>query len=159
VPNGRSKENPYSLRQLGVCQRFCVATGRSHWIVLSPSEDLRDQLKERFKTAKCRGVQCQNPLLPHHIFLSCATSAWDDFIEHLRQRLEQYVSHIRSFPETRSRRLKHSRKRRLISHASDAKSNLRSMIIQLRLAIARSSNCSRGNLCIGRLPSQLTWIY
>lgn len=90
VRNNRNRGDPFSMRQIGVCQQN---TGRqnSTWIILQPSLEVLSRLKLTVDRPDFISVHEEDPMSLHLIFFDFQSVNWDDFVEHLRISLEPLV--------------------------------------------------------------------
>lgn len=88
--NGRSKGNPFSLRQSAVYQAYGKVDGTSNWILITPSEYMRD----RFVAALSLGLSSgtDSPVSTHLFILFSAIKDWDAYIEACRLKIKIFVS-------------------------------------------------------------------
>jgi hypothetical protein len=90
--NGRTRGDPWSLRQCGVYQQICLKTHRSCWILLQVPNRARAKLDQALRSHSyknsSRGVY---PMVPHLIFISAMAANWQAYLQHLRSRLTTLV--------------------------------------------------------------------
>lgn len=96
--NGRKKGDPWSLRQTAVYHQIDLKNGRSCWILLQASNDIRVRL-DRGLYGKVQGSNNVgvDPVLLHVGFVSAMACNWSKYIEHLHMELADLVSGIRYF--------------------------------------------------------------
>ena len=90
--NGRDRGDPYSLRQTGVYQKLSSEGQRSDWILLQPCADAQEQLLQHSFGASESGTLLQDSIELHQMLLSPMVLNWDDYLETIRVRLEEFVS-------------------------------------------------------------------
>jgi hypothetical protein len=90
--NGRSRGNPWSLRQIGVYQKVNFRTGRSVWIILQLSGTTRSRMNETVQGKAACHESCGGPLRLHATLLLATVGNWADYIEFLHSRLRRVVS-------------------------------------------------------------------
>lgn len=90
VRNNRNRGDPFSMRQIGVCQKN-DGPRNSTWIILQPSLEILNRLELTLKKSDFISVHEKDPMSLHLIFLDFQSINWDDFVEHLRISLEPLV--------------------------------------------------------------------
>lgn len=90
VRNNRHRGDPFSMRQIGVCER---RTGPQDcaWIVIQPSEEVLSLLEAKISSADYFSTHAKDPISLHLVFHDFQISHWDDYVEHLRITLEALV--------------------------------------------------------------------
>ncbi len=90
--NERHRGDPWSIRQTGVYQRYDTMTASSAWIVLQPSDYIRQRLYEALGRESDSVYDITlGPLHLHGLFLSASERNWDDWIEHIQRETEFFV--------------------------------------------------------------------
>lgn len=90
VRNNRNRGDPFSMRQMGVCQKSCGPQS-STWIILQPSPEILSKLELVANNAEYADANEDDPMSLHIVFFSFQRANWDDFLEHLRTELEPLV--------------------------------------------------------------------
>ena len=90
VRNGRNRGDPFSMRQIGICQRS-HGPQDSTWIILQPSLEVLSRLERTIEQSEFFSTQQRDPMSLHLIFLEYQSVNWDDYVEHLRLTLEPLV--------------------------------------------------------------------
>lgn len=90
VRNHRHRGDPFSMRQIGVCER---SNGPQNcaWIILQPSLEILNLLEAKISSADYFTTYAKDPISLHLVFHDFQTSQWDDYVEHLRTTLEALV--------------------------------------------------------------------
>jgi hypothetical protein len=95
-PNGRSRGDPWSLRQFGVYQQIGISQQASTWILLQLPGEMRSKLEKTLQgklyNTNDLGI---DPMVPHLIFISSMATNWQPYIEHLHSQLTSLVSCIK----------------------------------------------------------------
>lgn len=89
--NGRDRGDPWSLRQVGVYQRFCFEHRRSIWIFLQLSQQTRAWLIKMLDRDGASRAE-EHSMVFHLVILSITSRGWNDYLEHLDALLAEYVS-------------------------------------------------------------------
>lgn len=91
MPNNRDWGDPFSIRQTAVYQAHFDTEQPDTWILIRPTTAVQRRLFADLERsiASCRR---KDPVCYHVNFLSSTTAFWEDYIEYLRDRLDQYVS-------------------------------------------------------------------
>ena len=80
--HGRTLPNdPYSIRETGVYQKFNSSTNRSNWIFIQPSTTLRAELVRFFSQTRRPSEECQ----AHGTVLIIASDNWRFYINYLEE--------------------------------------------------------------------------
>ena len=90
VRNNRNRGEPFSLRQIGLCQKF-RGPQESSWIILQPSSEVLNSLELMIDKPEYFSVHQRDPMSLHLIFLEYQSVKWADYVEHLRMTLEPLV--------------------------------------------------------------------
>jgi len=90
VRNHRHRGDPFSMRQIGVCERSNGPQDCA-WIVLQPSQEILSLLEAKISSADYFSTHAKDPISLHLVFHDFQTSKWDDYVEHLRTTLEALV--------------------------------------------------------------------
>ena len=90
IRNNRNRGDPFSMRQIGICQKFREPQN-STWIILQPSPQVLSRLELTIDKLKFSSAQEDDPMSLHLIFLEYQSLNWDDYVEHLRMSLEPLV--------------------------------------------------------------------
>ena len=85
--------NPWSLRTIGVYQRFCCTTKRSINILLQPSCDVARAHEDLLRGYQASASDSMiDPIALHLNVLSSVTGNWQAYLEHLHDQLTYLVS-------------------------------------------------------------------
>ncbi|KAF2809500.1 uncharacterized protein BDZ99DRAFT_463282 [Mytilinidion resinicola] len=88
--NNRSPKNPWSLRQTGIYQQTILHQQNSTWILLQPSQNLYDDLKEKlYGRPTGSDTPIRSSYLLHLDFLSSMASNWGEYIEYLWAEMDK----------------------------------------------------------------------
>ena len=90
VRNNRNRGDPFSMRQIGVCQKI-YGPHNSTWIILQSSPEVLGHLELTMIEPELFSAYEADPTSLHLVFLEFQTFNWDDFVEHLRMSLEPLV--------------------------------------------------------------------
>ncbi|KAM0806075.1 hypothetical protein BDR22DRAFT_958543 [Usnea florida] len=90
VRNNRNRGDPFSIRQIGVCQKN-HGPQNSTWIIIQPSLEVLTRLKLMIDKPDFLSVHEEDPMSLHLVFIDFQSINWDDFIEELRISLEPLV--------------------------------------------------------------------
>lgn len=93
VRNNRDRGDPFSMRQIGICQKN-NGPRNSAWIILQPSLEVRNRLELTMNGQDFISVYEADPMSLHLIFLDFQSINWDAFVEHLRISLQPLVCFI-----------------------------------------------------------------
>lgn len=93
VRNNRDRGDPFSMRQIGICQKN-NGPRNSAWILLQPSPEVVSRLELAMNGQDFISVHEADPMSLHLIFLDFQSINWDDFVEHLRISLQPLVCFI-----------------------------------------------------------------
>ena len=90
--NGRKDEDPWSLRQIGVYERYNVEKQSSVWFLLQPSAHVCQRLKDclQMKPSSTSALTDQTLLL-HALIQFTASRHWMDYVDDLRLQIEKLV--------------------------------------------------------------------
>lgn len=91
--HGRSLNDPWSLRQMGVYHHLRNSLQTSGWILLNPADRTKSQVKEFFEP---RSDRCHLAL--HAKFLLSMACNWTEYIEYLGAELRKHVSDVTYLP-------------------------------------------------------------
>lgn len=91
--NNRLPEDPWSVRQTCVYQKFEYDCKRSTWILVQPSERARNRLQEVFKSRTTEDIDrsVHNPLDIHLLFISASAENWRWYFNYLEESLIDMV--------------------------------------------------------------------
>lgn len=90
VRNNHDRGDPFSMRQIGICQKN-NGPRNSAWILLQPSPEVVSRLELAMNGQDFISVHEADPMSLHLIFLDFQSINWDDFVEHLRISLQPLV--------------------------------------------------------------------
>ena len=90
IRNNRNRGDPFSMRQIGIGQRF-HGPQDSTWIILQPGSEVLSRLKLAIDKSEYLSAQEEDPMFLHIIFLEYQIVNWNDYVEHLRVTLEPLV--------------------------------------------------------------------
>jgi len=91
--NGRTTGNPWSLRQIGVYEKYDSLKDVSIWILISASETAREALDDIKLTNQPVDSRCLTETNMFHAVLIAAVSReWRKYLEHLQVELDILVS-------------------------------------------------------------------
>ena len=90
IRNNRSRGDPFSMRQIGIGQKF-HGPQDSTWIILQPGSEVLSRLELEIDKSKYLSAQEDDPMSLHLIFLHYQSLNWNDYVEHLRVTLEPLV--------------------------------------------------------------------
>jgi K+-sensing histidine kinase KdpD len=91
--NGRTTGNPWSLRQIGVYEKYDSLKDSSTWILISASETAREALDDIRLTDQPDDSRCLTETTMFHTVLIAAVSReWRKYLEHLQVELDILVS-------------------------------------------------------------------
>lgn len=98
--NERLENDPWSVRQTCVYQKFEYSKKSSTWILVQPSEKVQSRLPEVFKARTTEDIEnsVHNPLDVHLVFLSAAAENWRWYYNSLEEKLADMVRVIRYPP-------------------------------------------------------------
>lgn len=90
--NGRSRGDPWSLRQTGVYQQVSLKPRQSVWITLQPSKSTRECVERALqgKHMELYGPE-NNPMLLHTLFLMTTADNWMGYVKYLHCQLQGLV--------------------------------------------------------------------
>ncbi|KAK6523675.1 hypothetical protein TWF281_001650 [Arthrobotrys megalospora] len=78
----RSPQNPWSVRQIGVCQQNVVGTEDSVWVLLQPSQSVYNELKDTLERRAQNGSTSPEDSCSLHLdILESLASSWADYVE------------------------------------------------------------------------------
>ena len=99
--NGRPDRNPWSIRQVGIYEKFNVETGQSVWIVLQPSGRVYDRLKEGISSKDWQASPVEKngravvaSVLIHAGILNTLGCEWGRYLEELNLQVQQLVRSV-----------------------------------------------------------------
>jgi hypothetical protein len=101
--NGRNHGNPWSSRRTGVYQQVTLAGNNSVWILVQPSDAIRECMKNVLSSLNLnRRERDGNPMYLHVTLLLATVDNWGRYIEYLNTELKDIVSYfnIRYYPAT-----------------------------------------------------------
>ena len=90
IRNNRNRGDPFSMRQIGICQKSC-GPQNSTWMILQPSPEVLNRLELTIAKSESISVQKWDPMSLHLIILKYQSIHWDDYVENLRETLEPLV--------------------------------------------------------------------
>ncbi|KAF2658083.1 hypothetical protein K491DRAFT_294685 [Lophiostoma macrostomum CBS 122681] len=92
APNGRAGDNAWSYRHIGVYEQYNPVLRKSYWILIQPSEELMSH----FDHLSASSTTDPRPLsnkpccgFLHTTFMQVASIHWRDYIDEMRDRLEE----------------------------------------------------------------------
>ncbi|KAK6352407.1 hypothetical protein TWF730_009234 [Orbilia blumenaviensis] len=78
----RSPKNPWSVRQIGICQQTVVGTEKSVWVLLQPSASVYNELKDTLeRRAQNQSTSAEDSCSLHLDILESLASSWADYVE------------------------------------------------------------------------------
>ena len=89
VANHRGNGDPFSMRQAGIYQKRAASNQTSIFFLFSPTVSMLQRLTETLE--RSQHPDTRDALLYHLAILSGLGESWDDYIEHLKGKLDQYV--------------------------------------------------------------------
>ena len=90
--NDRPERNPWSIRQVGVYERFDVITGQSVWIILRPSKRVNRRLQEVLALQRTTSDRSTGAIVfLHAAILIAAGREWGEYLEELREQIQRLV--------------------------------------------------------------------
>lgn len=91
--NYRLPDEPWSVRQTCIYQKFEYSKKSSTWILVQPSGQVQSRIGEVFKsrTTEDIGDSVHNPLDLHLVFLSAAAENWRWYYNSLEDKLVEMV--------------------------------------------------------------------
>jgi hypothetical protein len=90
APHGRDyPKDPFSIREVGVYQRYDPKTQRSSWIFLQVPEDLKRRLASVFQHTKESTPMSQFQI--HTMVLLSVSEAWRDYLVYLEEQFSNLV--------------------------------------------------------------------
>ena len=90
IRNNRHRGDPFSLRQIGICQKS-HGPHSSTWMILQPSAEVLSRLEMIIEKSEYFSMEQRDPMFLHLVFLGFQSAAWDDYVEHLRMEIEPLV--------------------------------------------------------------------
>jgi len=84
--HGRERKTPWTIRHTAIYHRFNLKTRSSLWILLQPSEDSYNDLKELYHNTDCGGQSGHRGLL-HELFFWGVEGNWREYINYLQKEL------------------------------------------------------------------------
>ena len=90
IRNNRNRGDPFSMRQIGVCQKSHGPQDTT-WIILQPSPEVLSRLEQTIDKPEYFSEQQEDSMSLHLIFFEYQSVNWDDYVEHLRMALEPMV--------------------------------------------------------------------
>ncbi|KAI9788754.1 MAG: hypothetical protein M1816_006611 [Peltula sp. TS41687] len=91
--HGRSYPNdPYSIRETGVYQKYCSDTQTCNWIFIQPSDEFRDRLERALVSAN--DAAPMNQFQIHVLVLLSVSENWRDYINYLEGTFSKLVSTV-----------------------------------------------------------------
>lgn len=94
--NYRLPDEPWSVRQTCIYQKFEYSKKSSTWILVQPSEQVQSRIREVFRsrTTEDIGDSVHNPLDMHLVFLSAAAENWRWYYNSLEEKLVEMVRNL-----------------------------------------------------------------
>ena len=90
--NGRQDEDPWSLRQIGVYERYSFEKQSSVWFLLQPSAHVCQRLKDDLQMkSSSTSASTDQTLLLHALIQFTASRHWMDYVDDLRLQIEKLV--------------------------------------------------------------------
>lgn len=91
--NYRLPDEPWSVRQTCIYQKFERSKKSSTWILVQPSEKMQSRIREVFKARTMEDIEgsVHNPLDLHLVFLSAAAENWRWYYNSLENALVEMV--------------------------------------------------------------------
>lgn len=89
--NGRNSGDPWSLRQIGVYEKFNFQSRSSKWILLQPSPAALQALEDGLRSREHDLHSFTNLMSLHTRLLFTSSRQWPDYIDYLRAQLERLV--------------------------------------------------------------------
>jgi len=104
-PHGRSSgSNPWSLRQMGIYQRFETDTRIQSCILLQRSIRLKAMMKESFERKTTdNSYLLQHWSSIHLLMIASISSNWDSYAKFLDQKIDVIVSSLIYFPPVKTK--------------------------------------------------------
>lgn len=90
IRNNRNRGDPFSMRQIGIGQKY-RGPQDSTWIILQPGTEVLSRLELAIDKSEYLSAQEEDPMFLHTIFLEYQSVNWNDYVEHLRVTLEPLV--------------------------------------------------------------------
>ena len=139
--NERDSGDPWSLRQMGVYEKFKFQSRSSKWILLQPSPAALQALEDGLRSRGHDLHSFTNSMSLHTRLLFTSSRQWPDYIDYLRAQLERLVrtSDFRTLYLTHSQ----SRISKLVIQPLVERGN---PIMELSSRIVRRCNAYGGNL-------------
>lgn len=90
--NNRTQGDPWSLRQTGIYEKYDVDTGRSTWIVLSPSDRAYRLLQRSHTMTQPDSRDSGIPVMSlHAALLNASAHEWGQYLEDIRNEIQRLV--------------------------------------------------------------------
>ena len=93
-------QDPWSLRQMAVYQRYYFSVKRSVWIMIQPFQSCQSKLwndSYRFFRISDDDMAIPNPMSLHVQILCLTTSNWQWYFDTVRRKLSQFVSSSQTY--------------------------------------------------------------
>jgi hypothetical protein len=87
---------PWSIRQMGICQRYSIFTKISSCVLIRTSDLVRNRIFELVKDGNITRFPYHWTFL-HMIYLGTLSSQWTEYIKLLDSNIEEIVSRKSSF--------------------------------------------------------------
>lgn len=94
--NYRLPDEPWSIRQTCIYQKFEYSKKSSTWILVQPSGQVQSRIQEVFKARTVEDIEksVHNPLDLHLVFLSAAAENWRWYYNSLEEALVEMVRNL-----------------------------------------------------------------
>jgi len=91
APHGRTfPKDPFSVREVGVYQKYSAETQECQWIFLQASDQLKDRLKRTFERSS--HTIPLNQIQMHALIIGSVSEEWRDYLVYLEESFSKLVS-------------------------------------------------------------------
>lgn len=86
--NGRIDDPIWSIRHVAAYQQYYHKTGISRWLLVQPSEDMKQTVEDLIQADGCLTT---NPVIPHLAILLSSEKGWRGYINDLQEEFNELV--------------------------------------------------------------------